>query len=383
MIFSQRATAQLRSGDNIVIDEPVDYDLYVAGGRVTINAPVRGDLVIAGGTVVVNDTVAQDILAAGGNLLLHGFVADDIRCAGGTIQLSSRVLGDVVATGGQIQILKTAVISGSLLVAGGDVTLDGTVKGDVRAASGTFTLNGRAQGEVECNGGKIVVNGDVGDNAVLTATEIEVGSRATFGRNVRYWNERGALDFRNSLHGGNATYDSSLEIESGKWHYLGFASFVVLMWYLATVFIMMLLIQYLFSVTLRNAATTVSNDSLKALGVGFLFVVGIPIALIILFVTVIGIPVGILTFVAYLTIILFATSIVALLVANWINIMRYRAAWGNGKVVFAALGIFIILKIASLTPFIGPLMMLLLACMAFGGILLSIRWKGNKKLALT
>lgn len=376
------ATAQLRSGDDIVIDEPVDHDLYVAGGSVTLNAPVKGDLIVAGGTVVVNDTVAQDILAAGGDLLLLGFVADDIRCAGGTIQLGSSVSGDVVAAGGRIQILKDAVISGNLLSTGGDVTLDGRVKGDVQAASGTFTLNGTAEGELECKGGKILVNGDVAGRAVLAAEEIEIGSHATFGKGVRYWNERGSLDFGNSMRNGEATYDPSLEIEDGKWHYLGFASFIMLLWYLLTAFVMMLLIQYLFSATLRNSANNVVNSSLKALGVGFLFLVGVPIVIIILFVTIIGIPVGILTFVVYLTIILFATSIVALLIANWVNTTYYRAAWGNGRVVFSALGIFIVLKIGSLTPFIGPLVMLLLACTAFGGILLSISWR-KKKLAFT
>lgn len=382
MIPGQQATAQLRSGDNIVIDEPVDGDFYIAGGTVTLNAPVRGDLIVAGGTVVVNDSVAQDILAAGGDLLLRGFVADDIRCAGGTIQMISSVSGDVVVAGGQVQILRDAVISGHLVSTGGDVTLGGRVKGDVRSVSGTFTLNGAAEGEVKCNAGKIIVNGDVAGNAVLAAEEIEIGSDAKFGKDVRYWNESGSLDFRNSLRDGKATYDSSLELENGKWQYLGFASFIMLLWYLLTAFVMMLLIQYLFSATLRNAASNVVNASLKALGVGFLFLVGVPIVIVILFLTLIGIPVGILTLVAYLTIILFATSIVALLLANWINNTKYGAAWGNARVVFAALGIFIILKIASLTPFIGPLIMLLLACLGFGGILLSIRWKKNKKLAL-
>jgi hypothetical protein len=41
------------------------------------------------------------------------------------------------------------------------------------------------------------------------------------------------------------------------------------------------------------------------------------------------------------------------------------------------------LKLASLTPFAGPLIMLLLACMAFGGILQNVRWRRNESLAST
>lgn len=48
MILGPQAVAQFRSSDNIVIDEPIDHDLYVAGGNVTLNAPVRGELIVAG-----------------------------------------------------------------------------------------------------------------------------------------------------------------------------------------------------------------------------------------------------------------------------------------------------------------------------------------------
>jgi cytoskeletal protein CcmA (bactofilin family) len=383
MLLSQQLTAQFRSGDNVVIDEPVDHDLYVAGGTITLNAPVRGDLIIAGGTIVVNDTVTQDILVAGGNISLNGFVADDIRCAGGTIQLAGSLAGDFVVTGGQIQILKKAVISGSLLSSGGDVTLNGIVKGDIKDASGTFTLNGTAERELLCKGGKIVINGNVGGNAELAAEVIEIGSDARFSKDVTYWNEARSLDFKNSLKGGNAAYNSSLEIENGKWHYLGFASFIIVLWYLGTALVMMFLIQYLFSITLKNVANTVKDASLKSLGVGFLFLIAVPIAIVICFITLVGIPIGVLTFMAYLTVVILATIIVALLIANWINNTYYRSGWGNGQIVLAAFAIFIFLKLASLTPFIGPLVMLLLVCMAFGGILLNVKFRQNKAIALT
>ncbi len=375
--------AQMRSGDNVVIDEPVDYDLYVAGGVVTINAPVRGDLIVAGGTVIVNDTVTQDILAAGGNVSLNGFVADDIRCAGGTIELNGSVRGDFLVTGGEIKVSNNAIVFGNILGSGGEVTIDGNVKGNIRSASGAFTLNGTAEKELEAKGDKIVINGQVVGRTVMAANTIELGTDAQFDGKVSYWNKSGSLDFGNSLRGGNAVYDSSLEIDSGKWHYLGFVSFVMALWYLGTALVMILLIQYLFSMTLRNAAKTVRDTSLKSLGLGFLFLVGAPIAIVIVFITVIGIPVSILLLVAYITLLLLATVIVALLISNWINNTFYQSSWGNGRIVLAAFGIFIFLKLASLTPVIGPLIMLLLVCMAFGGILLNVKWRRNKALSLT
>jgi cytoskeletal protein CcmA (bactofilin family) len=375
--------AQVRSGEEVVIDQKVVHDLYVAAGRVTINAPVDGDLIVAGGTVIVNDTVTQDILVTGGKISLSGFVGDDVRCGGGNVELEGLLSGDFVVAGGKVSILKNAVVSGNLLSGGGEVTLDGIVKGNVSTASGTFTLNGIAEQKLACKGGKIVINGTVDGNAELAAEVIELGPDAKFSKDVSYWNKDRSLDFKNSLKGGQATFDPGLEIEDGKWHYLGFASFIMLSWYLGTAIVMLLLIQYLFSLTLKNAANTIKNNSVKSLGVGLLFIVGVPVAIVITFITLIGVPLAMLTLVAYITCILLATVVVALLISNWINNTFYQSTWKNGRIVATAFGIFIFLKLASLTPVTGPLIMFLLVCMAFGGLLLNVKWRRNKALELT
>lgn len=383
MLTNQLLSAQTIWGDSVVIDNKVGHDLYVVGGTVTVNAPIDGDLIVAGGTVVINDTVTQDILAVGGKISIKGFIGDDIRCGGGTVLHEGTVSGDLVVTGGRISVEREAVVSGNLLSGGGEVTLDGKVKGDVRNASGKFTLNGIVGRKLECKGGEITMNGVVGDNAVMAAEDIELGPSAKFNKDVRYWNEEASLDFKNSLQVGTATYDPGLKMEDAKWHYLGFASLIMALWYLGTALLMLSLIQYMFSLTFKNAANTVKNASLKSLGLGVLFLVGVPIAIAVLFITIIGVPLAILTFVGYLTVILFATVIVSLLISNLINNTFYQSIWKNGKIVAAAFGIFIFLKLASLTPTIGPLIMLLLVCMAFGGLLLNIKLKRRKALELT
>ena len=381
--FSLPCFSQMKGGDNVVIREKVDHDLYVAGGTVTIDAPVYGDLIVAGGTITVNDTITQDILIAGGNILLNGYVGDDIRCAGGTVNLSNNIIGDVVATGGRIYIDKEVVINGNLLISGGQATVDGEVKGSINSASGTLTLNGKAGNDIECRGGSITINGIVNGNSIIAANTINLGPDAVFNKDVKYWNKKHSLDFGKTLHGGAAIFDPSLELENGKWYYLGFASFLMVLWYLGTAFVLILLIQYLFSTTLKIAANTVKSTSLKSLGLGLIFMVGVPIAVVVSFITIVGLPIGILMLIGYVTLVLLATIIVALLAANWINNTYYQSTWGTGRLVLAAFVIFIFLKLFSLTPFIGPLIMLLLACIAFGGILQNIKWKSNKTLALT
>ena len=373
---------QFQSGDDVVIRERFAHDLYVAGGTVTINAPVDGDLIVVGGTVIINDTISQDILITGGKITVNGFVGDDIRGAGGTIFLSSEIAGDVMMVGGKITIDDTAVINGNFITAGGDVTLNGEVRGLIKNASGTFTLNGKAGNEMEIRGGNIIINGRVEGNSLLAANAIELGPEAQFNKNVNYWNKEGTMDFGNAISNGQATFDSSLEVESGKWQYLGYASLLMVLWYLATALLMIWLIQYLFSATMKTAAKTINDTALKSLGIGFLFLVGVPVLIVLSLITLIGIPAGILILISYISVLIFATVIVAILISNWINNHYYQGTWGQGRIIFIAFGIFILLKVMSLVPLIGPLIMVLLVGMAMGGILQNVKWKPRQQLSV-
>jgi hypothetical protein len=368
---------RIEYGNNVIISRPVYEDLYIAGGNIIINASIHGDLIIAGGTVIINDSVMNDILLAGGNVTFNGFVGDDIRCAGGNIHISKNVAGDLVIAGGEVTVDKGVSIGG-LIIAGGDITVDGNVTGDVRGAAGNLFLNGNIGKDIDCRGGKITVNGAVGGKSILAARNIIIGNNAVFNNDVRYWNKQGSLDFKQSLKTGKATYDPSLRIQTGQWYYLGAATVLGLLWYLGMALLMILIVQYLFSATMKKAANTVFNDALKSLGFGFLFFVALPVTAIIALVTIIGVPVGLLLIFGYVALIMLATVITSVVAANWFN-NRNNYKWSYWRMAFAAFGIFILLKLVSLAPFAGWLIMIILVCMAFGSILLNINWKRPQK----
>lgn len=372
---------RIEYGNTVNITKPVYEDLYIAAGTITISAPIYGDLIIAGGTVIINDTVANDILLAGGIVTFNGFVGDDIRCAGGNMRISKNVTGDVVSAGGNITI-DSGVTIGGLLTSGGNITVDGNINGEVRGAFGELILNGNVAKNIDCRGGKITVNGAIGGKAILSATDIIIGNNAAFGSDVRYWNKKGILDFKQSLKSGKAAYDASLRLQTGQWYYLGAATIIGLLWYLGMVLLMILIVQYLFGNTLKKAADTVFNSSLKSLGYGFLYFIAVPIAAVIAFITVIGVPIGVLLVFGYVALLILASVITSLAVAHWIN-NRNNYQWHYWRMALTAFGIFILLKLLSSTPFIGWLLILLLTCMTFGGILLNINWRRKQPLQYT
>ncbi|MBK8610710.1 MAG: polymer-forming cytoskeletal protein [Chitinophagaceae bacterium] len=361
---------RIEYGNNIIISKPVYEDLYIAGGTVTINAPIYGDLIIAGGTIIINDTVTNDILVVGGKVTLNGYVGDDIRCAGGNINISKNVHGDVVVTGGAV-IINKGVTIGGLLASGGDVTIDGNIDGELKGAFGDVFINGHIAKDVDCRGGRITVNGSIAGKTTLAARYIVIGDQAAFNNDIRYWNKREAIDLRQSLKNGKAVFDPSLRIHTGEWYYLGSATILGLLWYLGMALLMIFVFQYLFSATVKKAADTVFNNTLKSLGFGLLFFAAVPVLAIVAFISIIGVPIGILLVFGYIVLLLLATVVTAVVAANWYN-NRTGRNWRNRQIIFSAFGLFILLKMVSMVPFAGWIIMACLVCISFGSILLNI-----------
>jgi hypothetical protein len=145
------------------------------------------------------------------------------------------------------------------------------------------------------------------------------------------------------------------------------------------VFVMIMIIQYLFSRTMKKAGETVYDKSMRSLGYGFLFWLGVPVAAVVACITVVGVPVGVILLFCYVILLLFAGTITSVVAANWLN-SRSLANWPYWRMVFVSLGTFIVFRLVSLTPFLGWFVFALLVCISFGAILQNVNWRSRKKL---
>ena len=372
---------RIQWGRTVTISTPVYEDLYIAGGTVTINAPIYGDVIIAAGTIIINNTITNDLLLAGGKVTINSYVADDIRCAGGELHILKDIGGDLVITGGTVEIAKGVSINGGLITSGGNIVVHGVVNGNIKAAAGSFTFNGIANKNFECRADKLILNGNVIGKSVLAAREILFQPNASFNNSVRYWNKAGKLDFKQSLKNGNVVFDPTLKITSKNWYYLGHTTIVGLIWYLLTVFLFILLIQYLFGNIFKKAGHSTGHSLLRSLGSGFLFLIGVPVATALLLITIIGIPIGLILIATYVVIVLLATVITSLVFASWYN-EKFEYNWGYWKIALSALAMFILFKLISFTPLLGWLIMIVIACIAFGSLIRNINWKRNHSIAM-
>ena len=381
MVCFQAGAYKILWGRNITITSPVHEDLYIAGGTVTINAPVYGDLIIAGGTLTINDSVMNDLLLAGGTVFIHGYVGDDIRCAGGELHVQQNVAGDLVITGGQVNIDRGVIIGGGLVTSGGKVRVDGEVKGKVESSAGEMIFNGKAWSGFQSSSNTLVMNGTVLGPARLASRHLTIGNDAAFFQPVHFWTRKGTADFRQSLKKSQAVYDPALKMDGNYWYFLGRSTILGFIWYLGMVMVFILLMQYLFSNTFKKAGDTVYQSTWRSLGLGLIFFIGVPVLSVVLLVTLVGIPLGLLVLFGYVGVILLATIITSVVAANWIN-NRFNYNWSYMRLVFTSLALFLLFKLISLTPFFGWLVMLLMACVAFGAILINIHWRKHHTIAV-
>ena len=375
---------RFESGDNIRISQPVNEDIYVFGGTIYIDAPVHGDIWCAGGTVTINDTVTGDIGVGGGNIYLHGVVLDDVRAAGGSIIISGSIGGDLLVTGGNVSVESNGNIGGDVAISGGTATLSSAIRGNLKAAGGSVTLNGAVGKNFEFNGGDLNLNGSIGGTSVIAAKRILLGENAALRGNVRYWADDGEVNFGNTLQdGASATFDTSLRkhFERPDYRFLGFASFLVLLWYLVAVFILLWLGQRFFHKNFRDAADTAQKEPMRSLGYGFLYFAAVPVAVAMLLVSVVGIPVGLIVLTFYILFLTLANIITALVGAHWID-QRKGYNWRPIQLVLVALGLLVVLKLLGFIPFLGWIAKIVAVFIAFGAIVGNSNIFGRKQAAI-
>lgn len=366
--------AELKATDQITITQAVTDDLYLAAEKVTVSAPVTGDIVACGSMVRLNDTVHGDALLAAGNIDLTGYVTDDIRAFGGTVDIRGGAGGDLLVFGGTVIIHSDATIAGDVVIFGGDVEIHGTVAGNITGYGGRLWLEGHVQGNADLQGGQLTLNSVVAGDATLVAEKIELGSNARFNGPVRYWTGDGEMDFGAAA--PNAVYDSQLgEAYNGRdngWTVAGSLGFLLLAT-LASLLLAALLI-FVCDHTLSRGAVHFRQEFFKSFGFGVLYVIGTPLALLVLMITVFGIPLALLGLFTYLFTMVFGPSFASVILAYWIR-DRYNKSWSRWTLFWLSGAIFIALCLIFSIPVIGWLAGIVVVGAAFGSIILGISGK--------
>ncbi len=307
-------------------------DLYAAGQIVDIAGTVDGDIFGAGQTVTLSGSTTHDAMLAGSMVNLTGTAGDDLRAAGGTVNISGAV-------------------TDSASLAGGTVTLagNGRIGRNLGATGGTVLINGAVARNVSVTGGQVTINGRVGGDVVANASKLNIGSGAVIRGNLVYTSSQRATIAPGAKILGTTTYHQMVKKERRRAPGALFGLWLIS---LIGAFIVGSLILALSPVASVAAADTARSRPWISILVGFIILVAVPIALVIIAITIIGLPLALILLAAYLIMLYIANILAGFAIGRWIF---DRARRPNVSLFLALLVGLVVLWILTAIPVLGGL----------------------------
>ena len=202
---------------------------------------------------------------------------------GGSVRRTTRLLGETIT------IAPGAKLDGATTIAGHTVSVAGQLGGDLRVAAHDVSLDGAVSGDVDA-----------------AAERIDVGPNARIGGRLRYRGDHAPVVADGAQIAGSVEHEAA-RYERFSWsddgHRFSSRGFGRGTWFGASLVIgvLMLLIGPAF---MADTSSIARRAWAQSLGVGFMTLITVPVAILVLFITLIGIPVGLLGIALYATVII-------------------------------------------------------------------------------
>jgi cytoskeletal protein CcmA (bactofilin family) len=353
-IWGEDSSDQAKWRERVVLSagQEIQGDYFAFGPHVEISGTVHGDVYAAGAEVLVDGVVDGDLIVTGGEVRVSDEVTQDVRIAGGTVTLSGKIHRNATIAGGDVHLTESLHLKGNAVIGAGNLLLGGSIDGDVRIGAGNVTLSKT-----------------IGGDLAVAAAAIRLTSRASVGKNVRYWSDDEPSIDEGATVLGTVTRHPVPEVFKGKEVQRGVSGlkcFAGMVSFASTLLLGLLLLR-IYPVFTANAVTTIQERPLITLGVGGAVLVGTPPLAFLCMATVLGIPIGLMLGVMYLVTVYLGRVFVIL----WLGQRLLGLVSNSPSVVWAfviGLGCYVIV---SLVPLIGGLVTILTMVIGLGAILIT------------
>jgi hypothetical protein len=340
----------IHSGDNVTLSQgsPIYDTVYMAGRTIDINNEVFGDVFCAGQNVTVSGTVHGDVICGGQTVNISGKVDGDVRLSGQTVTLSAQVGGNATIGGQSFVMDSSAAIAGDLTTGATDATLNGKIGRDLVIGSGTVNINNV-----------------VGRNIKAQSETMKLLSGARVGGNIELTSKNNISQDPAAVVTGKISLSSpKAETKSKHFALFGFGIVWFLYWFGAMLLTAMVLV--LITPRLFNSVT---NRALpapwKALLVGFVACMVMPIVIILTAFSLIGLPLAFMLGLLWLVALLLSGP----LFAYYLGRLVLRRSTKPLLIMLAGSSLLIVLYFV---PFLGILAMLAALWIGTGMLLLEL-----------
>ena len=197
---------------------------------------------------------------------------------------------------------------------------------------------------------------------------------------MRYWHSDGEIDMSDVC--DDAVYDEELAYTDKEvdWSVLsaifgiGLLAYIVI--FILSGIVVLFFLEYFFSSQMEMAAESIRSSFITSFGYGMLYLLGMPVLILVAFITIIGLPLGLLGLSIYGISWLFATAIIALCVSHYFK-NKSRQEWSKFQIIGYAIVALIVLKVIFWIAFIGSLLKTIAMAAVFGAFLMN--WMKKRK----
>jgi anti-sigma factor RsiW len=312
---------------NVEIAGTVTGDVFLVGDLVTISGNVEGNAVIFGRRVEISGNVGGSLLGAGQSVVITGHVGRNL-----------------IGAGSNVTIGKTADIASNVIGLGSEVVVEGTTHRDLGIFAGVLDMRGSVGRDLYFRGGQASLLGSTNVGGDFNARpnkeeDIQVASGAVIG----------------------GKKDIQVVPRSPRVNRYTTVSFYV--WQIVRLVAAFISGLILFRVIpwLVPAGIATGKQWLAAGGIGFLFCVGVPIAVLIVGITIIGLPIALISLALWIAGLYFSKILVAEFVGR--SLTKERGA-------LSLLAGLLVVIVAVDLPWIGGLLNFLLVVMGLGAIVM-------------
>ena len=329
-------------GRSLTVDGTVTGDLIVWCGYAAINGTVQGDIIAFCRNVTITGTVRGDVIAAVKDLRLEGMIGNDLRVSwansvivSGTVKnnvdvFCSNLLLSNESTVGQNVLFKCAgvrlkgKIAGSVVGTANEVELDGEVIKDVEVSGldmASLSSGAHIKGDLKLSDGFITIN----PQAIIEGATIE-------NFNINKWTK---------------------------------PSFYILklIWLMAAILIGVLTIRLVPKLTQKVISEI--QHFWKSMATGFISLLIIPIAIILIALTFIGLPLSLFSLALYITGVYLSTICVGIVIG--MLILRVFQKPFHISLAAMVVGLFV-LHSMFIVPYFGMVVRLVTVILGLGMI---------------
>jgi len=341
--------------EDATVSRKLGDDLFVAGTQLRMAEAVPGDAILAGGRIATSGSVQGDEVAAGGELELGANIDGGLYAAGGRVHLDGKVARNARIAGGEVEVGPSAEVQGGLTIGGGRVEVNGRVGKYLQIGAGSARIDGHVGGDVDVASGEL----NLGPGAVIDGVLTYYGPQpATVAAGAQIKGGIQYVEHKRWAHGGRTPMLRGFG--AGAW-----------IWLIGWMVVGSVLLG-LWPGFVRSVTDTALRRPWMALLMGFVVLVCVPIAVLLLMISLIGIPLALLAMCLYLVLLPLGYLASAAAMADWLlSRMRRGGEIFTRQRILMLLGVLLALFVLTRVPVLGGIVRLLAIFVGVGGLVMT------------